>query len=154
MQPKSFLRTLTIIHRAACIGLIIFTIVVYMQNGRFEASMHNDIFVFVIPIVAMVGYFASTWVYQNLIQNLPKTEGLSKKLQRYCVALLIKYAIIEASAFLALFAYYYSGNAIHLVIALCLIVYLFFQRPTKEKLNQEIPLNLEENKEFDTLNPN
>ena len=151
MQPKPFLKTLTIIHGALSLGLIAFTIVVYMQNGSFEASMSSDIWVFAIPIVAMMGYFGSTWMYQNLIRNLSKTEGLSKKLQRCYVALLIKYAIIEAAAFIALIGYYYSGNAMHVVISVCLIVYLIFQRPTMKKLSQELPLNLDEKKEFDTL---
>lgn len=152
MQPKSFLRTLKIIHASLCLGLIFCSGFVFMQNGGFEASLNNDVFVFVVPIVAMMGYFGSTWVFQKLIRNLPKIEDLTKKLQRYYVASLVKYAIIEGAAFLALFGYYYSANAMHLVIAICLIVYLIFQRPTLEKLNQEVSLNLEEKKEFDTLN--
>lgn len=154
MQPKSFLKTLSIIHGSLCLGLIVFTAVVYMQNGNFEASANNNIFVFAIPLIAMAGYFGSTWIFQNRIQNSPKTEVLSKKLQRYYVALLIKYAILETAAFMALMGYYYSGNALHLVITICLIVYLIFQRPTLEKLHQEIPLNLDEKKEFDNLSSN
>lgn len=151
MQSKSFLRTLTIVHAALCIGLIFFSVIAFTQNGAFEASVDNDIFIFIVPIVAMVGYFGSKWVYQNLIQNLPESDELSKKLQRYYTATIIKYAIIEAGAFLALFAYYSNGTAMHLVIALCLMLYLVFQRPTKEKLLEELPLNLDEKKEFNTL---
>lgn len=151
MQSKSFLRTLTIVHAALCIGLIFFSVIAFTQNCAFEASVDNDIFIFIVPIVAMVGYFGSKWVYQNLIQNLPESDELSKKLQRYYTATIIKYAIIEAGAFLALFAYYFNGTAMHLVIALCLMLYLVFQRPTKEKLLEELPLNLDEKKEFNTL---
>lgn len=154
MQPRSFLKTMTIIHGSLCVGLIVFTSLVFIQNGGFEASMNTDVLVFVIPLAAMIAYFGSTWVFQNLIRNLPETEVLSKKLERYRVALLIKYAIIEAASFLALIGYFYSGNAMHLVIALCLTVYLVFQRPTIKKLYQELPLNLEEKKEFDTLSSN
>lgn len=31
------------------------------------------------------------------------------------------------------------------------MLYLVFQRPTKEKLQEELPLNLDEKKEFNTL---
>lgn len=154
MQPKSFLKTLTIIHGSLCLGLIVFTALVYKQNGNFEASANNNVLVFAIPLIAMVGYFGSTWIFQNLIRNLPITEVLSKKIQRYYVALLIKYVIIEVAAFMALIGFYYSGNALHLVITICLIVYLIFQRPTLEKLRQEMALNLVEKKEFDNLSSN
>lgn len=151
MQPKPFLRTLKIIHASLCMGLIFCSGFVFMQNGGFEVALNNDVFIFVVPIIAITAYFGNKWVYQNLIQNLPKTEALSKKLQRYYAASLVKYAIIEGASFLALFAYYYKGTAMHLVIALCLMIYLFFQRPTLERLKQELPLNLEEKKIFNTL---
>ena len=154
MQPTSFLKTMTIIHSSLCLGLILFTAFVFIQGDGFEALMNNGVWVFVIPLTAMIAYFGSTWIFQNLIRNVPETEVLSKKLQRYRVALLIKYAIIEAASFLALIGYFFSGNAMHLVISLCLTAYLIFQRPTIKKLHQELPLNLEEKKEFDTLSSN
>ncbi|TMM57499.1 hypothetical protein FEE95_13535 [Maribacter algarum] len=152
MQPKSFIKILTIIHGSLCIGLAVFGAFAFFQNGSFAVSTDtNDVFIYIVPIIAMAGYFGSKFVYQNLIRKLPKEELLLTKLQRYQLASIVKYALIEAPAFLALFAYYYSGNAMHLIIAICLIVYLFFQRPTLEKLKSELPLNLEEEKEFDTL---
>ena len=153
MEPKSFLKTLTIIHASLCVGLVVFAIYAYIQNGSFSSTMDtSDVFIYLVPVVAMIGYFGSKFVYQNLLRNLSTSEPLPKKLQRYYVASLVKYALIEGPAFLALFVYFTSGNAMHLVIAFSLIIYLFFQRPTLEKLKQELPINLEEKREFDTLN--
>jgi flagellar biosynthesis protein FliP len=44
-----------------------------------------------------------------------------------------------------------SGNALYLVIAIALIAYLFVQRPTADKINKNLPLTLEEQKQFDNL---
>jgi len=152
MQLKSMARNLKILHASLCIGLIIFIIVAYSQKGSFDASMNGNVFIYVVPILAMLGYFGSKWIYQNLIRNIPESEPLPKKLQRYYAASLLKYALIEVVAIVAIFGYYSTGNAMHLVIAICLIVYLILQRPQLHIIKQEVPLNLQEEKEFDTLN--
>ncbi|MFK7811246.1 MAG: hypothetical protein AB8B59_02055 [Maribacter sp.] len=152
MKPKSLIRILTIIHASLSLGLVIFAGFAYLQNGSFSATNNaDDLFIYVVPVIAMAGYFGSKFVYQNLIRNLPKEESLSKKMQRYQIANIFKFALLEGPAFLALGIYYISGNALHLVIGLSLLVYLFFQRPSFEKLKSELPLSLEEEKEFDIL---
>ena len=136
-----------------CIGLVIFAGFTYFQNGGFEVTTdQNDIFIYCIPVFGMLGYFGSKWVYQNLLQNIPKEEALPKKLERYQKANIIKYALVEGPAFLALVLYYIDGKALYLVIGLSLLTYLLFQRPSLDKLKRELPMYLEEEKEFDTLN--
>ncbi len=152
MQPKTFLRTLSVIHSALCAGLLLFTALAYWQNSGFKvAATSGDIFVYIVPTVAMLGYFGSKFIHQKLIGNLPKEEKLPHKLARYQAASLIKYALIEGPALIALFAYFQSGTALYLVIALALLIYLYAQRPTQKRLLQEIPLNFEEKKLFDTF---
>lgn len=144
---------LSLIHAFLCVGIGMFAIYTYLQNRSFSASIvETDIFIYVVPLVAMIGYFTSKLIYQKQIQKISKEDSLVKKLQEYQAASLVKYALIEGPAFLALFAYYMNGNAMHLVIAMSLLVYLFFQRPTLVKLKLELPLNLVEKKEFNTLN--
>lgn len=152
MRPRTFLRTLSIIHAALCTGLLIFTILGYWKTGGFGVvSKEGDIFVYLVPLVAMVGYFSSTFVHRKLIETISKNETLPLKLSRYQTALLIKYAMIEAPAIMALFAYFQSGTALYLVIALALLIYLYAQRPTRKRLMEEVPLNFEEKKQFDTF---
>lgn len=152
MQPKAFLRTLSLIHYALCAGLVLFTLLAYWQIGGFNvAASSGDIFVYIVPTVAMIGYFGSKFIHQKLIRNLPKEEKLATKLSRYQAASIIQYALIEGPAIIAIFAYFQSGTALYLVIALALLIYLFAQRPTQNRLLQEIPLNFEEKKLFDTF---
>lgn len=152
VQPKSLIKILTIIHASMCLTLVVFAGFAYLQNGNFLATTeYNDVFVYVVPIIAMAGYFGSKFIYQNLLRNLPKGEPLVKKMQRYQITNLFKYALLEGPAFLALGIYYIDGNALHLVIGLSLMVYLLFQRPSLEKLKSELPLNLDEKKEFDAF---
>lgn len=145
MQPKNFIKILTIIHSSLCFGLLLFAGFLYVQNRGFSTVIDSsDVLVYIVPTLAMAGYFGSKYVYQNLILKIAKNESLATKLGRYQVASLIKYALIEAPAFLSLFAYFASGNPMHLAIAVSLMVYLFFQRPTLHKIENEINLSNEE----------
>lgn len=152
MQPKTFLKILSIIHIALCAGLALFAIFVYFKNGDFTARMNQqDIFIYIVPIVAAAGYFLSQLVFKKQIASIAREEKLPIKLAKYQIASLIKYALLEGPGFLALMAYFWSGNALYLVIAIALIVYLFVQRPTAEKIKKELPLTLVEQKQFDNL---
>lgn len=152
MQFRPFLRTLTIIHSGLCAVLLLFGIFAYYQNGGFMARMNpQNIFIYIVPIAAAAGYFLSQLLFKKQVHAISYEETLSTKLGKYQIASLLKYALLEAPGFLALMAYSWSGNALYLVIAIALIVYLFIQRPTAEKIKKELPLSLEEQKQFDNL---
>ena len=150
MKFKSTIKTLTIIHASMCLTLIVFASFVFFQNGDFSStSDFGNIFVYIVPVIAMAGYFGSKLIYKNLTTNLQNEESLTKKLQRYQIATIFKFTLIEAPSFIALFIYYIDGNALYLVIGLSLMFYLIFERPTLEKLKNELPLNLDEKRELD-----
>ncbi|WP_091867476.1 hypothetical protein [Pricia antarctica] len=152
MQPKRFLKILATIHLALCVGLVLCAVFAFYQNGDFTARMNQqDIFIYIVPIVAAAGYFLSQLVFKKRIESISRKENLSIKLRKHQITSLIKYALLEGPGFLALTAYFWSGNALYLIIAIALIVYLFVQRPTAEKIKKELPLTLEEQKQFDNL---
>ncbi|MGB6153555.1 MAG: hypothetical protein WBG48_16360 [Pricia sp.] len=149
MQFKTFLRTLTIIHTALCAGLMVFAIVAYYQKGDFEARMNSQsILIYMVPVVAVAGYFLSQLLFKKQLEHISKEETLSVKLGKYQVASILKYALLEGPGILALLAYYWSGNALHLVVAIALIAYLFVQRPTADKIKKDLPLTYEEQKQL------
>lgn len=152
MQSKVFLRTLSTIHTALSIGLLLFIALAYWQTRGFKlASESGDIFVYIVPTLAMFGYFVSKFIHRKLLGNLSDKEGLSAKLSGYQAASLVQYALIEGPALIAIFAYFQSGTALYLVIALALLLYLYAQRPTRKRILEEMPLSFEEKKLFDTF---
>ena len=140
---------MTIIHTVLCAGLMIFAIVAYYQNEAFTARMDQQaIFIYIVPIAAVAGYFLSQVLFKKRIAAISKEEKLATKLVKYQVASILKYALLEGPGILALLAYYWSGNALHLVIAIALIAYLFAQRPTADKIKKQLPLTYEEQNRF------
>ncbi|PIB31031.1 hypothetical protein BFP77_02970 [Maribacter sp. 4U21] len=150
MEIKTFLKTLSFMHLALVIGLSIFTVLAYTQNMDFNTETDTkNVLLYIVPIAALTGYFGSQFLFKKLLMRITDTDSLEEKLKKYQSASHLKYALIEAPAFLALFAYYNSGNALPLVIAVCLLVYLFVQKPSKQKILMEIPLTIEQRRELE-----
>lgn len=145
MQPKTFLKTLASIHFSLSAGLIAFAAFAYWKQGGFVAGIDSeDFFIYIVPIFAATGYFLGKTLYQKNIEKITREASLTSKLGKYQNASIIKYALVEGPALIALVAYYLKGNAMHLAIAAFLILYLFSQRPTKQKLLTELQLTAQE----------
>ncbi len=145
MPLKNVLNTLRIIHGALTMGLIVFTLFVFYRANSFIARMDNeDFFTYLVPLGGAIGYFLGKWLFTKQVSVIAKNEPLNTKLARYQSASLIKFALLEAPAFLALFAYYQNGNALHLTIALFLITYLVFQHPTLKRVISHLDLAKDE----------
>ncbi|MGC1514340.1 MAG: hypothetical protein WA810_02085 [Maribacter sp.] len=145
MELKSFFKTLTLIHAALVGGLVLVTVFAILQEKGFESYTDpGNVFLYIVPIVALIGYFGSQFVFRKAMAKILLDQSLKEKLNGYFAALVMKFAFLEAPALLALFAYYSSGNALPLVIALCLLAYLIVQRPTKNHSIHCLPLTRDE----------
>lgn len=145
MELKNFIKSLSIMHLFLLAGLSIFTIWVIFQINTFNTSSNGEsIFLYAVPVFAMLGYFGSQWVFKKLTSKIQLSIRLEEKLKKYQSALHLKYALIEIPAFIGLFAYYNTGNALPLVISICLLAYLAVQRPNKDNIIKYVPLKPEE----------
>ncbi|WP_339652425.1 hypothetical protein [uncultured Maribacter sp.] len=126
-------------------GLSIFTIWVILQINSFNTSTKGeDLYLFIVPLSALLGYFGSQFVFNKKTSKINLSERLEDKLKKYQSALHLKYALIEIPAFLGLFVYFNTGNALPVVITICLLAYLFVQKPNKENIVKSLPLTSEE----------
>jgi hypothetical protein len=145
MEVKNFIKSLSIMHLFLVGGLSIFTIWVIVQINSFNTSTEGDNFyLYLVPVFALLGYFGSQVIFKKITSKIDINTRLEEKLKKYQSALHLKYALIEVPAFLGLYAYYSTGNALPLVISICLLAYLFVQRPNKENIIKSVPLNQDE----------
>lgn len=144
------LKTLTLIHAALVFGLVAFGAVSYFYGvgfvGQFEVT--GDLFIYLIPILAMLGYFGSKIIFKNRLAAIETSDTLSSKLSHYQSASIVKYAFIEGPAILAFFVFMDNGYTLYFSIAVCLVLYLAIQRPTKDKLIQDLHLSPKEQREL------
>tara|TARA_R110002050_G_scaffold167462_1_gene298224 strand:+ start:435 stop:893 length:459 start_codon:yes stop_codon:yes gene_type:complete len=145
MELKNFIKSLKIMHLFLVTGLSIFTIWVILQINSFNTSTKGeDLYLFIVPLSALLGYFGSQFVFNKKTSKINLSERLEDKLKKYQSALHLKYALIEIPAFLGLFVYFNTGNALPVVITICLLAYLFVQKPNKENIVKSLPLTSEE----------
>lgn len=145
MELKNFIKSLKIMHLFLVAGLSIFTIWVIFQINSFNTSTNGEsIYLYLVPVFALLGYFGSQMVFKKMISRIDSKNRLEDKLKKYQSALHLKYALIEIPAFLGLFVYFNSGNALPLIITICLLAYLFVQKPNKESIVKNLPLTIEE----------
>lgn len=145
MELKNFIKSLKIMHLFLVAGLSIFTIWVILQINSFNTSTNGDnVYLYLVPVLALLGYFGSQLIFKKMTARIKLESQLTDKLKKYQSALHLKYALIEIPAFLGLFVYFNTGNALPVVISICLLAYLFVQKPNKENIVNSLPLTSEE----------
>lgn len=150
-MAKSLLKTLTIIHIGLVSGLVIFTVfAVFTTNAFIAQTADQSVWIYVTPIVAATAYFMSQFIFRKNLEAINRQTGLDEKLKTYMTASIVKYAILEGAGLLAIVAYFLSGNALHLTLAIALIAYLLVQRPTTGKVLKDLPLTRSEEQELNS----
>ena len=149
MEIKNYFKSLNVLHLSLVIGLSIFFVIAIVQGNGFNTDLSaNRALLYLVPAIALTGYFGSQFIFKKILSGVQMSDSLETKLKKFQSASHIKYVVIEAPSFFALFVYYTTGNALPLIIAGCLLAYLFVQKPSKEKVLQSLPFNAEEKQEI------
>lgn len=139
-------------HLALSVGMAVLAVFIYRLYGtlRIDAMESNRILVYLVPIAALVGYFAGIFIFQRMLRPLKVSTPLHVRLLRFQSASLLQYACIEIAALIALYAFLAEGFIFYLAIAGFMIIYLFSRRPNRKMLRKAIPLSpAEESQVFD-----
>lgn len=148
--PKTYLNTLLFVHGALLVGVLLFTMYIYATGQDFSVGFSNNknVFVYLVPTIAMLSYFISNYLFGKQLRDIKKLNSLNGKLALYLQACIVRYAFLEGAAIFSTIAYGLDNNIFFLVISLLLILYLFKLRPTINKVISDLELNLEEQQNF------
>lgn len=144
--PKTFLRTISIIHLALNLGLILFGAVTFVINsGRNIFNYNtNDPFVIISPLLAIAGIAGGIFLFNRQVASAQDKDTLKGKLAIYQGALIQKYALVEGAAMFANVSYELSRNLYFLIITGLLILYFISIKPTKDRLETDLNLSYED----------
>ncbi len=127
---KKKVKMIQIIHLALCAGLVI----AYLLIGKLtalesipfpEINASNMVYAFA-PIVAII---LGNQLYHMQIKSVDNSLSLEEKFPTYQTASIIRYAILEGTAFLILFI-----RPDFILFGVLIILYLMFLRPTEDKI--------------------
>jgi hypothetical protein len=135
---KEQLRVLKIIHFALCAGLIIGYYILSSLKSISdllvspEVTSENIIYVF-IPIV---GFIISNLIFKYKLKVISPNSTEQQKIIEYQTASIIRWAILEGSAFVLLIL-----QKEFMLFGVLIIIYLIMIRPTEDKVKTELKLH-------------
>lgn len=144
------MRLLTLIYSITILGLLLFMALSYSQSTNLIIgfSSKREVWPYIVPLVAMASYFGGNLMFNRTVSQITEESPLKQKLTHYLQAGIIRYILLEGSAFIGVIAYRENHNIFYLAIVASLILYLLKLRPTKEGVIRDLGLKGEEKEIF------
>jgi Zn-dependent protease len=140
ITPDSTLKTLAFTHVALLAFQMLFAIIAFAQTSRVYFGIMNmdDRFVFIVPVLALGGFFGGYLIFKKQKYVLREKENIQERLTGYQSVLITRFVLIQGPAVFAIVAYILSGNVFFLFITALMSVYFIFLRPTREKIESDL----------------
>lgn len=152
--PASYVKILSFLHLGILATPLILAIFLYfqIQDTHLSFSDSDDMFLAIVPIIAVGGVFLSDFLFRKIVKSIPSSMGLKEKLARFQTACIISYALLEGAALFSIVIFYNTQNFAYLLIGLFLLFYLYLKRPTKDKVEHQLNLQGAQKAQFGRVN--
>lgn len=143
-SSKSFFKTLQRLHLYLVMGVVLFlSITIYLvESGGFgEDDEINNVFQYVVPLLATVSIFASRFMFNKRRKSLSSAKTLQDKTEGYQAALIVRWALIQGATLFAIIAFMLTSNYGFATIAIIMILYQILQRPNLESALEDLNLS-------------
>jgi len=139
----------SILFVAMLMGQIVFTAITLYLNqslggGIAEDEIIRDVFLLIVPVFFLGQMLASKIVISRKLKLARSKETLKEKLFDYKSISIIRLALLEGVSFFSIICFMLTGDYIFLVFVGLIMVLFVINKPTKEKLVEELQLNREE----------
>ncbi len=145
-SPKSTLKTMETLYYAFMSAPLLFSFVILIINEdySFFNQNHMSTFYYFVPFAAVGIIYIGLTIFKNQVSNIKSDLSLSKKLSQYQSATIIKCAMLEGPALLCVVLALLSQQLVFIIIAWCILVFMYMMRPTKAHVINDLQLNSEE----------
>lgn len=151
--PANILKTLTVIHWAIVAIPVVFSGVVYFLISSTHEVMFMDTAnpLTYVPIAMLVlAIPISSFVFKNFLnQNVKKDAELFIKLGSYQAAHLVRVAVLEAAALMAVVSCFVTYTTINFITFGIALVFMIMAAPSAFKITEHLNLSPEEVKQLE-----
>ena len=143
--PESLIKTMSIIHLALLAGQMLLALGAFAQSTKifFGIMYLEDNYVYAVSILSMVGFFGGYVLFKKQLKLIRYKSPMSEKLSGYQNALIIRFSLLEIPSLFSIAAYMITGNLFFLSVSGFLMVCFVFLRPTTEKIDTDLQLDLD-----------
>lgn len=154
LTPKKFMTTISLIHLALMSGALFFGLIMYtsITDWDFTTPHPEDVFLFIVPLAALGGIYLGHLLFQKQVRLAATQTTLRGKITGYQTAFLIRMALAEGPAFLAIIAATNTNNLLYLCIGGVLVVYMLLLKPNKERIAGELAFNMTQKSQWEREN--
>ena len=135
---SSYMRQLNILYAALALGQLIF-FVVASQIGGISPELH-EMFRYIVPAVLVGAVLGASFLYMNRMTSIKSDQSLSKKLDGYRTANILRWACLESGAMFSLVGYFLTGNVWYAYLFAAALLPFIINRPTLDKCMSQLPL--------------
>lgn len=141
-DPRTFLRTITIVHLALVAGQASFGLVAYaiIKSKSVAINPFGDLFFYIVPVLALTTIAGGNYLFKQQLNSLAVNRPLREKLTVYQASLVLLYALVQGPSLLSTIIYIKSGNLFYLFISGLITLYLMWLAPKKEKIESDLDL--------------
>lgn len=142
------------LHLGISVTPVILGTLFYFNNNDSKVDVSNtgDIFMAIVPIIALASIFFGNRIFRKTIQSIPKNASLKDKLNKFQTASIIKYALLEGGSLFSIVIFANTQNLVYLIIGAFLIFFLFLQHPTKQTIENALELRGKDKTKFNRAN--
>jgi len=154
--PKQFLKTISIMYFGILLGPLAFAIFIYstVNNTTIEFPDTKNMYQYLVPTLAIFGYFFGKKIYNQKIIELKNKETLLEKLSLFQTGFILKLALLEGPALLGLVAFSKNENLFFMLISGTLLFVIALLKPTKLNIESVLNLSSEQQSQFNEPNKN
>lgn len=149
---KQYFNVLRILHLAMSVAVVVFGMVVHfviLPIQDIDAGNNSTLYVNLSAAYLVVAISIGYWLFGNQMKKAKESTSLSDKLNTYRSACIIRWALLEGAALVALVFYLLSGNLVLLALAGIGVLVLALSHPNEMRLKVSLDLN---QAELDRLN--
>ena len=150
INPKAFLRLITIIYGALLAGQTLFAVMVYFIaiNPTLNLKPVNDMFFYLVPVFVVAMGIIGSLLYKKRIESARGAATVKEKVAGYQTAIITRLAPTEGATLFAIVIFMQGWNLYYLVIAGLNIIYFLLLRPTRSRIEEDLNLSYEEKMEI------
>ncbi|HRH56882.1 MAG TPA: hypothetical protein PLS10_04455 [Chitinophagales bacterium] len=127
-------KTIKLLHIALCLGVVIIMGIIHYlvkQQPPVDHALDNVVFEIAGIAIAFICMLASRFLFLTRASVAVNVPSLSEKINIYRGALIIQLALLEGPAIINTIFYFVTGNDLHFFIALGLLLFMVWSRPTR-----------------------
>jgi len=143
-------KAMKILHAALCIGVIVILAVMryLVKQDTASALQDNQVFQIAGAAIGFIGVLGSRFLFFNKTRVALNTPSLTEKINIYRAALIIQMALLEGGAIINSIFYFLTKNDLHFFIALGLLLFMIFGRPTRTMASMLLFNNMEDKQQI------